>query len=77
MVCMPQDQTDSEERISGTGYMPVGAACSAVQECARSYDSDVRNANRRDAGRGICAYLVRENYISHKPKTLLVGTTSG
>ena len=33
--------------------MPVGAACSAVQECARLYDSDVRNANRRDAGRGI------------------------
>ena len=33
--------------------MPGGVACSAGQECARLYDSDVRNADRRGAGRGI------------------------
>ena len=43
----------SEERISGTGDMPVSAECPAVQECARRYDLDVRYVNRHGAGRGI------------------------
>ena len=52
-ACMPQDQTDIRRTDLRNGDRPGGVACSAGQEYARLYDSDVRNADRRGAGRGI------------------------